>query len=211
MFQRLAARGMPGLKLDGTLGSNFEAQWTGPANVKLNGSLNGSDLSVESPSLGRDVIRLAKVQASCKATRQDKQLTVEEAKIDCDVGNLAASGHVDLGERGLAVAGRPAASARLRGARHARPGPACPAAPRHAACPLRHGDHLRAGPVDRSDDQSGGRTSSGLSADAAAHRPGMAGPAWKPTTSRRPIMAGKSPGTSPCRSTSPSTKPIKGR
>ena len=44
MFQRLAARGMPGLKFDGTLGSNLEAQWTGPANVKLNGSLNGSDL-----------------------------------------------------------------------------------------------------------------------------------------------------------------------
>ena len=101
MFQRLAARGMPGLKLDGTLGSNIEAQWTGPANVKLNGSLNGSDLSVESPSLGRDVVRLENVQATCKAARQDKQLTIEEAKIDCDVGNLAASGHVDLGERGL--------------------------------------------------------------------------------------------------------------
>ena len=59
MFQRLAARGMPGLKLDGTLGTNIEAQWTGPANVKLNGSLNGSDLCVESPALGRDVLRLA--------------------------------------------------------------------------------------------------------------------------------------------------------
>ena len=94
---------MPGLKLDGTLVSNLEAQWTGPANVKLNGSINGSDLYIESPALGRDVVRLEKVQFDCKAARQDKLLTVEEAKIDCDVGNLAASGHVDLGERGMAT------------------------------------------------------------------------------------------------------------
>ncbi|MGO9115342.1 MAG: hypothetical protein ACLP9L_39520 [Thermoguttaceae bacterium] len=111
MFQRLTARGMPGLKLDGKLGSNLEAQWTGPANVKLDGSLNGSDLCIESPSLGRDVVRLEKVQAVCKAARQDKQLTVEEAKVECEVGNLAATGHVDLDERGLEA---PAALLRQR-------------------------------------------------------------------------------------------------
>jgi len=101
MFRRLAARGMPGLKLEGTLDSGIESQWSGPANVKFNGSVNGSDLFVESPSLGSDVIRMAKVQASCKVGRQDKQLTLEEARIDCDVGNLLASGRVDLGEHGL--------------------------------------------------------------------------------------------------------------
>jgi len=101
MFQRLLARGMSGLKLDGKLGSNLEAQWTGPANVKLNASVIGSDLCVESPLLGRDIVRLQKVQVACKATRQDKQLTIEEAKVDCEAANLAASGHIDLGERGL--------------------------------------------------------------------------------------------------------------
>jgi translocation and assembly module TamB len=101
MFQRLAARGVPGLKLDGVLGSNIEAQWTGPANVKLSGNIIGGDLSVETSSLGRDVVRLDKLQAACKAARQDRQLTIEEAKVDCEVGNLAASGRVDLGERGL--------------------------------------------------------------------------------------------------------------
>jgi hypothetical protein len=101
MFRRLAARGMPGLKLEGTLDSSVESQWTGPANVKLNGSVNGSELFVESPSLGSDVIRMANVHASCKVGRQDKQLTLEEARIDCDVGNLLASGRVDLGEHGL--------------------------------------------------------------------------------------------------------------
>ena len=100
LFQRLAARGMPGLKLDGTLGANLDAQWTGP-NAKLSGSLNGSDVCVESPSLGSDVFRLRNVQVACKAARQDKQVTIEEAKLDCDVGNLAAVGHIDLGERGL--------------------------------------------------------------------------------------------------------------
>jgi len=101
MFQRLAARALPGLRFDGVLGSNIEAQWTSPANLVLKGNVNGSDMSVESPSLGRDVIRLANVHASCKAGGQDRQLTLEEAKIDCDVGKLSASGHVDLGERGL--------------------------------------------------------------------------------------------------------------
>ncbi len=101
IFQRLAARSMPGLKLDGTLGSNIEAQWTGATNVKFNGGMNGNDLRIESPALGREVLRLEQVRASCKAARQDKQLTLEEAKIECEVGNLAASAHVDLGERGL--------------------------------------------------------------------------------------------------------------
>ena len=101
MFQCIAARGVPGLKLAGTLGSNLDAQWTGPGNVKFSGSVNGSDLCVASPSLGSNDFRVAKVQAACKAVRQDKQLTVEEAKIDCDLGSLAASGQVDLGERGL--------------------------------------------------------------------------------------------------------------
>ncbi len=101
MFQRLAAGRIPGLKLDGTLGSNIALQWTGPANVKLNGSLSGDDLSIASPSLGSDVVRLQKVQATCTAARQDKQLTVDEAKIICDAGNLSAAGHVDLGDRGL--------------------------------------------------------------------------------------------------------------
>jgi len=100
MFQRLAARAMPGLKCEGALGSNIEAQWTSPANLKLQGSVHGSDLSIESPSLAGDVIRLANVHVACKAGDQDKQLTLEEAKIDCDVGNFAASGHIDLGERG---------------------------------------------------------------------------------------------------------------
>ena len=101
MIQRLAARGMPGLKLDGTLGANIEAQWTGPANVKVTGNVDGGDLYLESPWLGRDVLRLEKVQATCRAARQDKQLTIEDARIDCDVGNFAASGNVALGERGL--------------------------------------------------------------------------------------------------------------
>ncbi len=101
VFQRLAARSMPGLKLDGTLGSNIEAHWSGPTNVKFNGSAIGSDLCIESPALGRDVLRLEKVQAVCRAARQDKQLTLEEAKVDCEAGNLTATGHVDLGERGL--------------------------------------------------------------------------------------------------------------
>ena len=101
MYQPLAARGSPGLKLDGTLVANIEAQWAGPADVKVNGTLGGNDLSIESSALGRDVLHLEKVQAAWKTARQDKRLTVEEARLDCDVGNLAAKGHVDLGEHGL--------------------------------------------------------------------------------------------------------------
>ena len=92
---------MPGLKLDGTLGADLEAQWTGQANVQLHASLNGSDWAVESPALGHDVFRLQKIQAACKAACQDKQVTIAEARLDCDAGNFAASGRVDLGERGL--------------------------------------------------------------------------------------------------------------
>ena len=101
IFQRLAARGLPGLKLDGMLGSNIEVQWTGPTNVKLNSSLNGSDIYLASASLGSDVVHLEKVQATCQAARQDKLLTIDQAKVDCEVGNLAAAGRIDLGERGL--------------------------------------------------------------------------------------------------------------
>jgi hypothetical protein len=101
MFRHLAALGIPGLKLDGSLALKIEAQWNGPANVKFVSSLDGGDLYVESPVLSRDVVHLEKVHVACKAARQDKQLKVEEAKVECDVGNLAADGHIDLGERGL--------------------------------------------------------------------------------------------------------------
>jgi hypothetical protein len=44
LFQRLAARAMPGLKLDGTLGANLEAQWTGLATVKFDAKLRATQL-----------------------------------------------------------------------------------------------------------------------------------------------------------------------
>ena len=101
MFQRIAGRIMPELKLDGMLGSNLSAQWTGGANVKLEGGISGSELAVESPLLGHDVFRLERIELACKGGRQDKRATIDEAKIDCDVGTIEASGHVDLGEHGL--------------------------------------------------------------------------------------------------------------
>ena len=162
------------------------------------------------PSLGRDVIRLAKVQASCKAARQDKQLTVEEAKIDCDVGNLAASGHVDLGERGLEsltdLLRQPdcAVQGTLDLAQLARLLP--------GTLRVRPGTEITSGQVQltvRTTNPAAGPLPG--SAPTPPPPPWHGRPGWKPITSRRPIMAGSSPGTSPYRSTSPSIKPIKGR
>lgn len=205
LLQPVAARGMPGLKLDGTLVSNLEGQWTGPAHVKLNGSIIGSDLNIESAALGHDVVHLEKVQFDCKAARQEKLLTVESAKIDCDVGNLAASGKIDLGERN-GVAGRPAPPARLRGARDARPGPARPAAARHTASPPGNGDHVGAGSVGRSHDQSCGQRPGGSSpgswAGGRTDRAYLAGPFGSQSTyGERPRPAdllGQAGGDRPC-------------
>jgi len=101
MFQCLAARGMPGLTIDGTLDANLAAQWAGPANVKLEGNASGGNLAVAAPVLGSDVIRLDHLQAVCHAARQDRQVTIEDTKIDCDLGSLSAAAHIDLGDRGL--------------------------------------------------------------------------------------------------------------
>ena len=49
MFQRLASRAAPGLKLDGTLASNFEAQWSGPGNLKLSGTMDVHNFQLAAP------------------------------------------------------------------------------------------------------------------------------------------------------------------
>ena len=172
MFRRLAARGMPGLKLEGTLDSGIESQWSGPANVKFNGSVNGSELFVESPSLGSDVIRMAKVHASCKVGRQDKQLTLEEARIDCDVGNLSGLRTRRPGRARTGDARRRAASARLLGARHSRSGATGQAPAEHVASPSWHGDYFGPDPVDGSHNQPGGPNFPRLGPATAA--PGLA-------------------------------------
>ena len=215
MFQRLAAPLSPGLKLDGTLDSKIDVQWTGLATLQFDGSVHGADLCIESPSLGGDVRRLHEVRVACKAVREDKRLTIEKATFDGDLGHLVADGHVDLSEGGLAAPaeGLRQPDCKLRGTLDlAQLAQFLPGTLR-----VRPGTEIeiQSGISVNRPVAAGSRRKSRRGLPLARRpppRPTRCGRhTWKSSVSPPSTTASQSPGTSRWRSTWPSTRPIAGR
>ena len=101
MFRSLAARLMPGTSLSGWLSSDVRVSWGGTAGKNT----VGADLSVESLSLGtpaiaNDVIGLDRLHVASQVSWQADRLDIQQAVVDCDLGNISGQSSVQLGEKG---------------------------------------------------------------------------------------------------------------
>ena len=111
---------------EGALDVNVTGQWSGPANVKLQGTADANNFSLAAAALGSDVLKLDRVQATCRAARQGQQVTIDDTKLECDVGKLSAGGQVDVGERGITsladlLSGHATAASKARSTWHGSP------------------------------------------------------------------------------------------
>ncbi|MBX7164797.1 MAG: hypothetical protein K1X74_00490 [Pirellulales bacterium] len=66
-----------------------------PSLFQVDGQLVASALHVTAPWLGRDEIRLARLDAPCRLRQVGSRLDVEQLALHCDVGQVAYSGSID--------------------------------------------------------------------------------------------------------------------
>lgn len=102
MFERLAGRFVPELRLSGRLVSKVDLQWSGPNKVGLAAELTTNELTLGGTWFGKDLCRLGQARVTCKAARQDQRVELQQSTVESDVGNLTATATMDLGDKGLA-------------------------------------------------------------------------------------------------------------
>jgi len=101
-----AARGTPNVRkrplqtrtktrLSGRLSSRIQVRWGGQ--LALRADLTAEQLALATPALGTDKLLLERLHADCVLSRQDGRLEIAPSSLECDLGNLSASGVIDLG------------------------------------------------------------------------------------------------------------------
>ena len=99
MLGPLAARFLPGTRLDGRLSSRIDTRWSGAdgaTNVSVEADLSADGLTLSAPPLGNDRLELDRVELSCKTSGQGDALQIERSSLRCDVGELSAHGSLAL-------------------------------------------------------------------------------------------------------------------
>ena len=101
MFRAPAARFAPGTTCDGRLSSDVTASWGGQAGAKngVQADLSTEALSLGTPALQTDVVRLDRLHAVCQASWQADRVEVQQSSVDCDVGNASLSSTVRWGQQ----------------------------------------------------------------------------------------------------------------
>ena len=102
MFERLAGRLAPELRLAGSLVSKVDVQWTGSTKVGVQADLTASDLTLGGAWFGKDLCRMGQAHATCKAARQDQRLELQQSTLESDVGTFTATAALELDNKGLA-------------------------------------------------------------------------------------------------------------
>ncbi len=95
MLDSLLARFAPGTKATGDLTSEIHVTW-GERTV-VQADITARDLTVTSPMLQSDQVRLDRLEAVCEISRRGDRIEIVRSSLDCDAGNLAASGVFNLG------------------------------------------------------------------------------------------------------------------
>ncbi len=115
MAQTLVQRFSPQTEVSGWLTGDAAYNWGVDQDDRpyatIETRLFGERLALVTPELGRDALRLAKLEAPGRLTWQDGKLGVQELSLTCDVGNLAVTGNPQLD------LGRPPLQALLEAAR----------------------------------------------------------------------------------------------
>ncbi len=105
LFEPLLGRISPGTRIGGILTAEVDVTLGGKAASKrrATGKLLARDFYLAMPAMGSDQIRLANVKLDCDASSQDTKLIITRSSIECDLGNAAIVGSIDLGEESLAA------------------------------------------------------------------------------------------------------------
>ena len=99
VFESLARRFVPGLRIDGRMTSTLEAHWDGgkpDGKTTIGGQLVGEDVQLRLPALGKDQPKLAKLQASGQVALEKGLAQCDRLSLATDVGSLSFNGRLDL-------------------------------------------------------------------------------------------------------------------
>lgn len=100
MLRALIARIVPGTTLTGRLSSEIGVRWGNKSGKnEIAASLSTENFSLSSPTINKDELRLARLQAICQASWQGDRLDIEKSAIECDIGNALLTGSVPLGSK----------------------------------------------------------------------------------------------------------------
>ncbi len=104
LFEPLLGRYVSGTRLDGRVTAKVDlVLGSGPAaKYRATGKILARDFYFTTPALGSDQVRMANVKLECDATTQDTELIISRSSVECDLGNMAIAGKVDLAEQSLA-------------------------------------------------------------------------------------------------------------
>ncbi len=105
LFEPLLGRISPGTRIGGLLTGGVDVTLGGKAGSKRHatGKLLARDFHLAMPAMGSDQIRLANVKLDCDASSQGTELVITRSSVECDLGNAAIVGSIDLGEESLAA------------------------------------------------------------------------------------------------------------
>lgn len=99
MLHGILARFLPDVQLSGTLNSDLNLAWgmaEHPSAMEIKGQLNIEQLLVMSRYLNGDRLELAHFEMPCHVAVEQNRLVVHEARLRCDLGQLEATGSVNL-------------------------------------------------------------------------------------------------------------------
>ena len=103
MAQSLIGRYLPQTKLDGRLKCDAHALWSGDGNnakMTIQGSIDADQFLFASSALGTDSVQLPQIHAAGQVTQSAKQLTIEKAVFQCDLGDFTVTSTMNLQGQG---------------------------------------------------------------------------------------------------------------
>ncbi len=103
LFEPLVRRFAPGAHVGGLLTAEIDAMLRGGAAPprRLHAKATARDFHLALPALGRDRLELAHLAIEGEAWTEDAELVVSRSTIECDLGQAALAGSVDLAEESL--------------------------------------------------------------------------------------------------------------
>ncbi len=98
VFQPLAARFLPGTRLDGRLTLRIETRTgTGQSGeVSVEADVAAEEFVFTTEALGDDRLELAQLEASCRLDGQTDRVKIRRSSLRCDLGELSAAGTLQL-------------------------------------------------------------------------------------------------------------------
>ena len=100
LLEPLVRRFEPGARVDGRLTTEIEAVWVGMAAPprRLKAKATARDFQLALPAFGRDRLELAHLALEGEASAEGTELVISRSTIECDLGQAALTGTVDLAE-----------------------------------------------------------------------------------------------------------------